>query len=75
MRIPAAPPKKDDMLNFIFAPMASYFIMLFSVVIFGDWIGDDKMMLDEYLVILTTVFVVLILNKIRLSLMGLNRID
>jgi len=57
---------------FIFAPMYSYFIMLFSIVLFGDWIGDDKMFIDEYLIITTTVFVVLILNKIRISLMGLK---
>jgi len=58
------------MMYFIFVPMVSYFIMLFSVVIFGDWIGNDKMMLDEYLIIVQIVFAVLILKKIRLSLMG-----
>jgi len=52
--------------------MYSYFIMLFSVVLFGDWIGNDKLLLDEYLIIMTAVFAVLILKKIRLSLMGLK---
>ena len=71
-RYPAAPPKKDDAVYFIYVLMLSYFITLLSAAMLGDWIGDDKMMLDEYLIIVTIVSVVLILNKIRLSLMGLK---
>jgi hypothetical protein len=46
------------------SPIYSYFIMILSLVLFGDWIGNDKMLLDEYLIILATVFTLLMLRKI-----------
>jgi hypothetical protein len=62
-----------EKMAFFFAPMYSYFITLFSVVMFGEWLGEkDKIVFNEYLIVTATVFILLILRKIRLSLMGLK---
>ena len=62
-----------EKMAFFFAPMYSYFITLFSVVMFGEWLGEkDKIVFNEYLMVTATVFILLILRKIRLSLMGLK---
>jgi hypothetical protein len=45
-------------------PALSYAIMLLSAVLFGSWIGD-KLMTEEYIIILLVVTVAYIIKRIR----------